>query len=87
MTTASTDVMGLMDSQAFQALRVTASKGPQVTQVTKDHLARRAFQEKGVPRDWACQAPKAILVFPEMMDYLDHQASPVLLVTQAFQDK
>lgn len=67
--------------------RVTASKGPQVTQVTKDHLARRAFQEKGVPRDWGCQAPKASLVFPEMMDYLGHQASPVLVVPQAFRDK
>lgn len=67
--------------------RVTASKGPQVTQVTKDYLALRAFQEKGVPQDWACRAPKASLVFPEMLDYLDHQASPVLLVPQAFQDK
>lgn len=79
--------MGLMDSQAFPALLVTASKGPQVTQVTKDYLALRAFQEKGVPQDWACRAPKASLVFPEMLDYLDHQASPVLLVPQAFQDK
>lgn len=81
------DAMGLMDSQAFLALPAMALKGPQGTQVTKDHLALRAFQEKGVPQDWACQAPKASAVFPEMLEYLDHQASPVLLVPQAFQDK
>lgn len=84
---ASMDVMGSMDSQAFQALLVTASKGLQGTQVTKDHLALKAFQEKGAPQDWVCQAPKASVVSPEMLEYLDHQASPVLLAPQAFQDK
>lgn len=64
-----------------------ASKAPQGTQVTKEHLALRALQEKGVPQDWACQAPKASVVIPEMLDYLDHRASLVLLGPQAFQDK
>lgn len=66
--------------------RVMASKDPQGTQVTQEHPARRAFQEKGVLQDWACQAPKASMVSPEMLDSLDHQASPGLLAPQALQD-
>lgn len=74
---------GWMGSQASQALRVMASKAPQGTQVTQEHLALRAFQEKGAPQDWACLAPRASVVSPEMPDYLDHQAFPVPLASQA----
>lgn len=79
--------MGSMDSQAFQALLVTASKAPQETQVTKEHPALRAFREKEVPQDWACQAPKASVVSPEMSGYLDHQVSLALPAPPALQDK
>lgn len=84
---ASRGVMDSMDSQAFQALRAMASKAPQGTQATQEHRAPRAFQEKGVLQDWACQAPRASVVSPEMPDYLEHQAPPALLALQALQDK
>lgn len=76
-----------MDSLAFQALPVMASKAPQGTQATQEPPEPRAFQEKGVLQDWACQAPKACVASPEMPDYLDNQDSPDLLAPQASQDK
>lgn len=76
-----------MDSPACQALPVMASKDPQGTQATQEPPEPRAFQEKGVLQDWACQAPKASVASPEMPDYLDHQASPALRAFQASQDK
>lgn len=78
--------MGSMDFQAFQALLVTASKAPQGTQVTKEHPALRALQEKEVPQDWACQAPKASVVSLEILGYLDHQVSLAPLAPLALQD-
>lgn len=78
--------MGSMDFQAFQALLVTASKAPQGTQVTKEHPALRALQEKEVPQDWACQAPKASVVSPEILGYLDHQVSLAPPAPLALQD-
>lgn len=76
-----------MDSPAYQALLVMASKAPQGTQATQEPPEPRAFQEKGVLQDWACQAPKASVASPEMPDYLDNQASPDLPAPQASQDK
>lgn len=87
MTTVSLAATGWMDSQASRALRVMASKAPQGTQVTREYLALRAFQEKGAPRDWACPAPKASVDSPERPDYLDHQAFPVPPAPQALPDK
>lgn len=79
--------MGWMDSQASQALPVMASKAPQGTQATQDPPVLRAFQEKGAPQDWGCQAPKASVASPAMLDYLDLQASPGLPAPPALQDK
>lgn len=76
-----------MDSPASQALPVMASKAPQGTQATQEPPEPRALQEKGVPQDWACQAPKASAASPEMPDYLDSRASLDLLAPQASQDK
>lgn len=76
-----------MDSPASQALPVMASKALQGTQATQEPPEPRAFQEKGVPQDWACQAPKASVASPETPDYLDSQASLDLLAPQASQDK
>lgn len=76
-----------MDSLAFQVLPVMASKAPQGTQATQEPPEPRAFQEKGVPQDWACQAPKASVASPERLDYPDNLASPDLPAPQASQDK
>ncbi|KAJ8783311.1 hypothetical protein J1605_009394 [Eschrichtius robustus] len=67
--------------------RVMASKAPQGTQATQDHLVLRAFQEKGAPQDWGCQDPKASMASPAMLDYLDRQDSPGLPAPPALQDK
>lgn len=64
-----------------------ASKDPQGMQVTQEHQAPRAFQEKGVPQDWASQVPKASVVSLEMLDSLECQASPDLRAPQVSQDK
>lgn len=64
-----------------------ASKAPQGMRATQEHPAPRAFQEKAGPQDWACLAPKATAVSPEMLDYLDRQASPGLLASQALRDR
>lgn len=64
-----------------------ASKAPQGTQATQESPEPRAVQEKGVLRDWACQAPKAGVAYPEMPAYLDHQASPDLPAPPASQEK
>ena len=66
--------------------RAMASKAPQGTPVTREQLALRALRGRGAPRDWACPAPKAIVVSPEMPDYPDHQAFPVPLAPQALLD-
>lgn len=80
-------VTGWMDSQASQALLVMVSKAPRGTRVTQEHPVLRALQEKGAPPDWACLAPKASVVSPEMPDYLDPQAFPAPPDPQALQDK
>lgn len=78
---------GWMDSQASQAPLVMASQAPQGTPVTQEHRARRALQERGAPRDWACPAPKASAVSPEMWDHLDRQAFPGPLVPRVLPDR
>lgn len=84
---ASRAVTDSMDSQASRALLVMASKDPQGTQATQEHPAPRAFQEKGVPQDWASRVPRASVVSLEMLDSLECQASPDLRAPQASQDK
>lgn len=64
-----------------------ASKAPPGTQATQEPQAPRAFQEKGVLQDWACQAPRASVVSPETPDCLEHRAPPDLLALRALQDK
>lgn len=79
--------MGSMDSPAFQALPVMASKAPQGTRATQESPEPRASQEKGAPQDWACQARKASVASPETPDYLDRQASPDRPAPQAPREK
>lgn len=76
--------MGSTDSQALPAM---ASKAPEGTQANQEPPARRAFQGRGAPQDWACQAPKASAASPAMLDCPDHQASQGLPASPALQDR
>lgn len=67
--------------------RAMASKAPQGMQANQEPPARRAFQGRGAPQDWACQAPKASAASPAMLDCPDHQASGGLLASPALRDR
>lgn len=86
MTTVSLGVMDSMDSPASQVLLEMASEAPQGTQVPRAYLEPRVFQERWAPQDWAYQAQRASVDSLEMLGYLDHQASPVLLAPREPQD-
>lgn len=64
-----------------------ASKVPEGTRANQEPPARRAFQGRGAPQDWACRAPKASAASPAMRDCPDHQASRGLPASPALQDR
>lgn len=78
-----------MPPAAVLRARLAARGGPGPERARRRPWRRTgaAFQGRGAPQDWACQASKASAASQAMLDCPDHQASRGLPASPALQDR